>query len=95
MDGGLTRTVHLRDGVAHLDLARGLDATDDVAHITRAQFVLRLEVHLQHPNLIRVVGNTRVEELHPVALLEAAVEDAEVGDDAAEAVEDAVEDECL
>ena len=83
------------DGVAHLHLTGGLDAADDVAHVAGLHLGPGLDGHLQAAHLVRIVDHAGVEELHLVALADGAVHDPEVGDDAPEGVEDAVEDQGL
>ena len=85
----------MRDGIAHLDLLRGLDARDDVAHIARRQFLFRHLLQLQHANLIGIVFLSRSVELDKVVGADGAIHDAEISDDAAERVEHRVEDESL
>ena len=94
-NGLLARIGNVGDGVAHLDLARSLDARDDVAHVARTQFVARHHVHLQHAHLVGLVFLARIEELHLVALADDTVLYLEVGNDAAEGVEHRVEDQGL
>ena len=83
------------DGVAHLHLLGILDAADDVAHLTGSKFLAGYHVHLQHAHLVGIVLLTGIEELHLIARTDAAVDNLEVGNDAAERVEHGVEDECL
>ena len=83
------------DGVAHLHLAGILDATDDVAHIARTEFLAGYHVHLEHTNLIGIVLHTRIEELHEIALTDHAIDNLEIGNDASEGVKHGVKDESL
>ena len=84
-----------RDSVANLDFCCRLDARDDVAHVAALQHLAGHHVHLQHAYLVGLILLARVDELHQVAALHRAVHDFEVCDDAAEGIEDGVEDERL
>ena len=81
--------------IAHLHLAGVLDARYDVAHVTRPDFLPGGEFQFQNADFIGVVFVTRVDELHRIARAERPVEDAEVGDDAAEGVEYRIENKRL
>ena len=83
------------DGISHLDLRRGLDAGNDVAHIAAGHFLCRAHLHFQHADLIGRVFLAGIEELDPVSGMESAVLDFEIGDDAAERIEYRVENQCL
>ena len=83
------------DRVADLHVRRGLDARADIPHVSGLDLLPGLHFEFQHAYLVGVVFAARVEELHVVALAERAVEDAEIGDDAAEGVEHRVEDKRL
>ncbi len=83
------------DGVAHLDLGCTLYAGDDISHVPTAYLIARDEFHLEVPDLLHLVFHAGGEELHLVALTDAAVLDFEVGYNSAERVEYRVEDEGL
>ena len=83
------------NGVAYLHLLRVLDAADDVAHVARRQFLTGYHVHLQHAHLVGIILHAGVEELHLVALTDAAVHYLEIGNDAAERVKHRVEYQSL
>ena len=95
LDGGLAGARHVGDGVAHTHLRGGLDAGNQIAHVAGRERVLGHPVHLEDANLVGVILVVRGEELHHLVGLDGAVEDAEIGDDAAEGVEHGVEDEGL
>ena len=86
---------HMGDGVAHLHLLRILNATDDIAHVARPQFLTGYHVHLQHANLVGIILHTRIEELHQVAFADASVHYFEIGNDASERVEHRVKNQRL
>ena len=91
-DGLLARLLHVRDGVAHFALLARLDAGDDVADVACRQLLARLHLQLEHAHLVGVVLLAGGEELHEIVLGNGAVENLEIGDDAAEGVEDGIED---
>jgi hypothetical protein len=94
-DGLGGRAVDGRDRIAHLDVGRSLDTRADIPHVAGLDLLARLHLELQHADLVGVVLAAGVEELHVVALAERAVEDAVIGDDAAERVEDRIENQRL
>ena len=83
------------DGVAHPHLAACLDAGDDVSHIARRQLLPRTHVELQHSHLVGIILLACGHKLHEVILRDGAVHNLEIGDDAAEGVEDRVENQSL
>mgnify|MGYP000127318842 CR=1 FL=1 len=92
----LAARVPLRsDRIADLHVCRSLQARYDVAHVTRPDFLPGGEFQFQNADFIGVVFVTRVDELHRIARAERPVEDAEVGDDAAERVEYRIENKRL
>ena len=95
LDGLITRLCDMRNGIAHLHLLRILDTRDDIAHITRTQFLTGNHVHLQHTDLIGIIFHTGIEEFHEVTLTDDTVHNLEIGDNASERVEYRVEDESL
>ena len=94
-DGLFGGVGHRGDRVADLHVLRGLDARADIPHVSGLDLLPGLHFEFQHAYLVGVVFAARVEELHVVAFAERAVEDAEIGDDAAEGVEHRVEDQRL
>ena len=84
VDGLVARTGDVCNRITHLNLARCLDARNDVAHVARAQFVARHHVHLQYAHFVGIVFLARVEELHLVALADDTVLYLEVSHDATE-----------
>ena len=95
LDGLVAGGGGVGDGVAHAHLLRGLDAADDIAHIACREFLARLHVEAQHAHLVGVILAAGAEELHVVASAEGAIDDAEIGNDAAEGVEHRVEHQRL
>ena len=85
----------MRDGVAHLDLGGALDAGNDISYVPAANFLRRDKLHLQYADLFDLVVHSRREELDLVTLADGAVLDLEVSYNAAEGVENRVEDEGL
>ncbi len=83
------------NGVAHPHLRGGLDATDDIAHVACTELFARFHVEFEDAYLIGMVVLLGADEFDPVASLDAAVDDAEIADDAAEGVEDRVENKGL
>ena len=83
------------DGIAHLNLGRRLDATDNISHIATSQFSTWHHVHLQNADFIGIILLAGVDECHIVALADAAVDNLEISNDATEGIEDRVEDESL
>ena len=69
--------------------------TSEVAHVAGGQHILGHTVHLQDTDFVGVIFVFGGEKLHQVVGANGAVEDTEIGDDAAEGVEDGVEDERL
>ena len=59
------------------------------------QLLARHHVHLQHPNLISFIFLTSIDKSHLVTALDAAVDNLEVGNDAAERIEHRIKDQRL
>ena len=94
-DGLAGGIVHRGNRIADLHIGRSLDARADVTHIAGADLVAGLHLEFQHAHLVGIVFAARIEELDVVALAQRTVEDAVVGDDAAEGVEHRVENQRL
>ena len=94
-NGFLARVLDRRNRIADLHLSCRLDAADDVTHVAAMKDVSGYHVHLQDTDFVGLVFLSRVDELHLVAASHRAVYNLEVSDDAAERVEDRVEDKCL
>ena len=90
-----TRVLHMGDGVAHLHFHGGLDAGDDIPHVSGLHLAGGVQLEFQVAHLLGLVLVAGREELHLVSAFEAAVHHLEVSDDAPELVEDGVEDESL
>ena len=95
LDGRLTGTLHMGDGVAHLHLLGRLHTGNDIAHIAGLQLLAGNAVHPQHPDLIGIVFLAGGDKLHMLPRLQRAVEDAEIGDDAPEGIEHRIENQGL
>src|SRR5205814_1471601 len=83
------------NGIAHLYFLGVLDAGNDIAYVAGLDLAFRFEAQLEYAHFIGEVFLVGGDELDLVALADGAVPDAVVHDDAAEAVEYAVEDEGL
>ena len=83
------------DGIAHLHLFGIFDATNDVTHLARSQLFTGYHIHLQYTNLVGYIFHSGVEEFYLVALTDNPVRNFEICNDAAERVEDGVENQCL
>ena len=87
------RALLVRDRVAHAHLRHVLDAGDDVADLPGLEPVGRLHLGPEVAELLDLRVLVGAHEADELALGEAAVDDAHVGDDAAVLVVLAVEDE--
>ena len=94
-DGLIARIFHMGDGIAHLHFLRGLDARNDIAHITCRELVAWQHIHLQHSYFIGMILLFGVDKLHKVVLANSAVHYLEVGNNTAEGVEHRVENQGL
>ena len=83
------------DGVSHLHLHGRLDARNDISHIPGTDLSGGVQLQFQVADFFRLVLVPGGEELHLVPGLYAAVHHLEVSDDAAELVENGVEDKGL
>ena len=80
------------DGVADPALADVLDAGDEVADLPDPETLRRHRLRRDHADLEQVVGGPRRHHDDPLTRVEVAVDDPDVGDDAAVGVVDRVED---
>ena len=85
----------MSDGVAHLHLARCLDARNNVAHVACTQHFARFAVEPKDAHLVGVILLASVHKLHKIACGNLAVHNLEIGDDAAERVENRIENQRL
>ena len=95
LDGLVARPCYMRDGVAHLNFLAVLDAAYDVSHVAGTKLLARYHIHLEHPYLVGVIFHSRVKELHLVALVQCAVLNLEISDDAPERVEHRIKNQSL
>ncbi len=86
---------YVGDGIAHFHFLGGLDAGDDVSHVSCAQLLAWHHVHLEHAYFVGIIFLSGIEEFHFVSLADHAVHNLEIGDDAAERVEYRVENQRL
>lgn len=84
-----------RNGITYLYVRRNLYTRTYIPHITCPQFIARLHLELEHAYFVGIVLAARIEELDVFALADTAVEYAVICDDAAEWVEDGVENQRL
>ena len=84
LDGSITRSSHLSDGITHLHLLGVLDTGDDISHIASTQFLTRHHIHLQHSHLVGIILHSCIEELHVISLTDDTIHDLEVCDDSSE-----------
>ena len=80
------------DGIPDLDLTARLDPRDNVADISRGDFLARLHIEAQYTDFIRIIFLTRGDELDVVTLAYLTVDDLEVSDDPTEGIKDGVKD---
>ena len=83
------------DGIAHLDLARGLDAGYDIAYIAGGKLLTGLHVEFEHSDFIGIIFLAGGHEFHEVVFADCAVDNLEICDDAAEGIENRVENQRL
>ena len=94
-DGRTARAVGVGDGIAHLNLHGAFDARYDIADIAAGDLAGGVQLEFQGAHLFGIVLHAGVEEFHLVARPHRAVHDLEIGDDAAEGVENRVENQRL
>ena len=94
-DSRAARAVGVGDGIAHLYLHGAFDARDDVSHIAAGDLAGGVQLEFQGTHLFSIVLHAGVEEFDFVARPNRAVQDLEIGDDAAEGIEDRVENQRL
>ena len=95
INGFVARAFGVCDGVAHFHFGGGFDAADDVAYIAAVQNFAWRQVHFQYADFICVIALLRVDKQNVVALLDGAVYNLKIGDDASEGVEHRVENQGL
>lgn len=95
LDCLVARTGDRGDGITDLHLLGVLDTTDDIAHITCPQLLPGYHVHLEDTDLVGIILHACIEELHLLTLVDGAIHNLEIGDDATERVEHGVEDQSL
>ena len=76
------------DGVPDLDLTARLDPRDNVADISRGDFLAWLHIEAQYTDFIRIIFLTRGDELDVVTLAYLTVDHLEVSDDSTEGIKD-------
>ena len=86
------RLAGVGDGVADPRLAHVLDTGDEVADLADTEPLGRHRLRRDHPDLEELVGRPRRHHDDPLARVEVAVDDPDVGDDPAVGVIDRVED---
>ncbi len=94
-NGLCARRFYMGDGIAHLHLHGRLDARNDIADISGTHLAGGVELKFEVAHFLRLILVAGGEELHLVSLAEYPVHHLEIGDDAAELVEDGVENEGL
>ena len=95
LNGFVARLRDVGDGIADFYLGRGLDTGDDIAHITGRDGFGRLHIEFEHTDLVGVVLLAGIEEAYSVTGMHGAVNHFVVSNDAAERIEDRVEDQAL
>ena len=81
--------------VADPNLPGGLDAGDDISHITGGKLFARAHIEFEHPDFICMILLPGRNEFYEIVGADSAVENLVIGDDAAEGIEHGVEDQGL
>jgi hypothetical protein len=89
------RALRERQRVTDPNVSQALDVGDEVPHLSGGELITLLHLGREATDLERLVLRAGAHHLHQVALLERAVEETQVDDDAAVLVEDRVEDQSL
>ena len=95
VDGLVTRTVNMRNGIAHLHFSWSLDTRNDISYISRTEFFPRYHVHLQYPHFICHIFFPGIEELHFVTRTDNSVLHLKISDNSPERIEHRVKNQCL